>query len=224
MIRTWRWLAVSSLACILLGCPPKKAADDAGADGAAAASAVPEAAPPVAANDADVTKYPDQSNDYMAPLTTRMAVHARSEASNTGGKIVGQLKPGEIVDEVADRGGFDLVVFPDPNDATRKLEGWAPHTAFTALPHIVVDGGIVLTDGGTVVVPDAATPTAEAGPAPIAKPLDEKKNKDGTCNAGYGICGAMCRLKCAADADCVLATAKCSAGFCLGPGASPCAH
>ena len=150
MIRTWRWFAVSSCALILLGCPPKKSGDDAGADGASAsASAVPEAAPPaaVAANDSDVTKYPDQNPDNQTPLTARMTVTTRSEASTTGGKVVGPIKAGTEADEIADHDGFDLVLYADPNDTTRKIEGWAPHTAFVAEkgvtpPVPVGDGGV----------------------------------------------------------------------------------
>jgi hypothetical protein len=77
----------------------------------------------------------------------------------------------------------------------------------------------VITDAGPVL--DAGVPDANKGPT---RPLDEKKNANGTCNAGYASCGAMCRLTCKADGDCGLATAHCTGGFCLGPGAQPCAH
>jgi len=206
MIRTWRWLAVSSVACILLGCPPKKAGNDAGADGAAA-SAVPEAAPaPVAANDADVTKYPDQNNDNMAALTSHMLVHARTEASNTGGKLVGQIKAGQAVDEVADHEGFDLVVFPDPSDATRKLEGWAPHTAFTAQ-------AIRVGDGGIPVVPVTADAGPGPGPAPVAG-YSCVKQTAGACPPPYTVSGAVCRLSCSAPTDCKGPNPKCNTGKC----------
>jgi hypothetical protein len=205
MIRTWRWLVVSSCACILLGCPPKKPGDDAGADGAASASAVPEAAPaPVAANDSDVTKYPDQGNDYMAPLTVRMTANTRTEASSTAGKVVGQIKAGETVDEVADHGGFDLVVFPDPSDATRKLEGWAPHTIFTAQPIHYVDGGIPVP----VVVDAGPTPPPSTGFVCV------KQNPPGTCRAGYSVSGAVCRTTCSVASDCKGPDPKCNGGKC----------
>jgi hypothetical protein len=65
-------------------------------------------------------------------------------------------------------------------------------------------------------------PGASPGPAPEAKRLDVKAT-GGACPSGYRTCGAVCRLTCRADADCGLATAHCQAGFCLGPGARPCA-
>ena len=206
------------MGCVLLGCPPKKSGDDAGADGAAA-SAVPEAAAPVAANDSDVTKYPDQSNDYMSPLIVHMTVHVRTEASNTAGKVVGQLKPGQEADEVADRNGFDLVVFPDPNDATRKLEGWAPHTAFTAMPTRLMDGGsVVLIDGGAVVPADGgAVVVVEAGPgpAPATGFVCVKQNPVGHCPTGFSVSGAVCRTSCSAPADCKGPDPKCNGGKCF---------
>jgi len=234
MVGTWRWLGVSSMALVLLGCPPKKAAEDGGAD--ASAAATPEAAPaPLAANEADVTKYPGQGTD-SSQVTTKTLAHVRTEASTTGGTLVASLKAGTDVTVISDHSGFDLIVFPDPNDGSRKLMGWTSHTVFGAnFVPIHVDGGalvvtdagtiVVVTDGGAVVVPDAGTtPTvADAGPAP-AKKLDVKKNADGSCPGGYKTCGAMCRLGCTADADCGLSTAKCTGGFCLGPGAVPCAH
>jgi hypothetical protein len=64
------------------------------------------------------------------------------------------------------------------------------------------------------------------GPAPAprpARPLDVKQ-QNGSCPGGYGRCGAVCRLQCSADTDCVLSTAHCQAAFCLGPGAQPCAR
>jgi len=78
----------------------------------------------------------------------------------------------------------------------------------------------VHVDGGTTPV------STDGGSAPACKPqpLDLKKNANGTCNAGYAVCGAMCRMSCKADADCCLATAHCTGGYCLGPGATPCGH
>lgn len=226
MVRTWRWLGVSSVAFLLLGCPPKKSGEDAGVD--ASASAAVEAAPaPLAANEADVTKYPNQSADSQS-ATTKVLAHVRTEASLTGGTLVASLKAGTDVNVVGDHSGFDLVVFPDPNDGSRKLMGWTSHTVFGAnfVPVHVDGGAVVVVDGGTpIVVVDAgpAPSTTDGGAAP-AKHLDVKKNPDGSCPGGYKTCGAMCRLGCSADADCGLATAHCTGGYCMGPGAQPCAH
>jgi hypothetical protein len=209
MVRSWRWIALTLGACLLLGCPPKKPSGDAGTDAAPTASAVVDAAPPppLAANDSDVTHYPDQNADNQDPLTAHMNTNARTEASTTGGKVVALLKAGTEVQKLADRTSFDLVLFTDPSDATRKLEGWAPSSAFA---------------GGVPVHPVVPT-VVDAGPSKPTKPLDVKKS-GGSCPGGYGSCGAICRLQCRTDTDCEWSSAHCSAGFCLGPGAQPCAH
>ncbi len=213
MVRTVRWLGLSAVAVVLMGCPKKPGASDAGAGDAApasSASAAAEAAAPAAAiggNDSDVTKYPAQNADNQDALTTRVTANARTEIGPTGGKLVATLKPGTAATRIADHEGYDLVVFADPSDATKQLEGWVAQGDFGAVPHNVV---VVTTDGGA--------------PKQRTTPLDIKKPASGTCPGGYGSCGAMCRATCKADADCELSTAHCSAGFCLGPGAVPCAH
>lgn len=207
MLRKWLWVVVPSTSVLLLGCPSllKKKGQDAGADGAAeaSASASADAGPvAVASNDSDVTHYPDQTPASNETLTAHVMTPARTEATNAG-KVVAELHPGTECQKLADHEGFDLVVFPDPKDATQKLEGWVYHTAFGWVPPPVH-----VADGGT--------------PACTPKPLDLKKNANGSCNPGYGACGAMCRATCKADADCCLATAHCQGGFCLGPGAQAC--
>ena len=213
MVRTVRWLGLSAVAVVLMGCPKKPGGSDAGGDGAPAssASAAAEAAAPAAAigaNDADVTKYPDQNADNQDALTTHVTANARTEIGPTGGKLVATLKPGTATTRIADHEGYNLVVFADPSDATKQLEGWVSHFDFVAeiTPHVVV------------------TPTDGGAPKQRTTPLDIKKPASGTCPGGYGSCGAMCRATCKVDADCELSTAHCSAGFCLGPGAVPCAH
>jgi len=217
MVRTLKGATLASLCVLLLGCPSllKKQGEDAGGSDAGPAASTPveaAAAPVAASNDGDVTHYPDQAPGNNETLTTRMMAAARTEASNTGGKLVTELKAGMQAQKLADHEGFDLVTFTDPTNPSNKLEGWVHATAFGAVP-VHVDGGTtpVSTDGGSA-------------PACKPQPLDLKKNANGTCNAGYAVCGAMCRMSCKADADCCLATAHCTGGYCLGPGATPCGH
>ena len=217
MLRTLQWATLLSLCVVLLGCPSllKKQGEDAGADGGPAASASVEAAAPnaVASNDADVTHYPDQNPGNNETLTTRMMVAARTEASTTGGKLVTELKAGTQTQKLADHEGFDLVVFPDPKDATSKLEGWVHGTAFGAFVPVHVDGG---------TTPPAAT---DGGSAPACKPpaLDVHQ-VNGACGAGYAKCGAMCRFACKTDTDCCTAGVTCQGGVCVGAGHAACAH
>lgn len=74
---------------------------------------------------------------------------------------------------------------------------------------------------------DAGAPAPAAGdgglPAKPSKPLDAKL-ENGKCPAGYATCGVACRLTCKTAADCGFFTAHCQDGYCLGPGAIPCAH
>jgi hypothetical protein len=200
------------MAVVLLGCPKKPGAGDAGASDAApptASSAVEAAAPAVTvgANDADVTKYPDQNADNMDALTTRMEAHARTETGATGGKLVASLKPGTSAQRMADHEGYDLVLFADPSDATKMLEGWVIQSAFGAVPvHHVGDGGI-------------------APPAPAATGyVCIKQNPPGKCAAGFSVFAAVCRVPCTSETQCKGPANKCNGGFCynsMGCGDAP---
>jgi hypothetical protein len=201
-----------STSLVLLGCPLKKPGEAVDAAPDASASAVVEAGP-VAANDATVTHYPDQTPGANETLTVHTAAHARTEASATGGTLVAQLHPGTDTQKLAEHNGFELVLFTDPNNPAQKLEGWVIHTSFVAVPVTHLDGGIVAEGGAPPVAVDAGA----------CKPLDLKKS--GTaCPAGYTTCGAACRLQCSKDADCCISGATCTGGTCLGKGGQPCAH
>jgi len=76
--------------------------------------------------------------------------------------------------------------------------------------------------GDAGAVPPAPAAPKDAGPPGPVKKLDVKL-VGGQCPAGYRACGAGCRLTCTKDADCEFATAHCLSGYCLGPGATPCA-
>jgi hypothetical protein len=100
-------------------------------------------------------------------------------------------------------------------------------TKDVACPHgEVCAGSGVLSNNGVAGAatkfcePQAGAPDAGAA-APPSKPLDWKPEK-GQCPAGYGTCGAMCRLECSKDADCGGGGAHCQGGFCLAPGKLPC--
>ncbi|MGA2450369.1 MAG: hypothetical protein ABTD50_16980 [Polyangiaceae bacterium] len=86
--------------------------------------------------------------------------------------------------------------------------------------HHSVPATLTIPDAGKSVAADAGKPTLmDAGPPKL---LDVKQAPPGKCPAGYGLCGAMCRLRCAKDGDCGLGTAHCQGGFCLGPSARAC--
>lgn len=188
----------------------KKKGEDAGNDagGPAASASAAEAGPAAItpSNDSEVTHYPDQAAANDEALTTHVTAAARTEASMTGGKLVAELHPGTQAQKLADHEGFDLVTFPDPKDATQKLEGWVHASAFGYAP----PGPTHAADGGGAP-PAACTP----------KPLDLPQ-RNGACSAGYGKCSAGCRLECKTAADCCATGASCQGGMCLGPGKKPC--
>jgi hypothetical protein len=196
------------------------AAADAGQE-AAVGEALPEAgaAPGAteAVNASEMTRYPDEKPVDHAPLTAATDGQLRTQAP--GGDLVIFLKKGTEVQKIAEHENFYLVLADDPKDPAKKLMGWAAESVFGgAAPHRAEPE--VRGDGGAPHgAADAGTKPAPA-PGP-AKPLDVKKVNN-ACPPGYAACGAECRLTCKADAECGIATAKCTGGFCLGPGAVPC--
>ncbi|HLK40256.1 MAG TPA: hypothetical protein VKU41_26070 [Polyangiaceae bacterium] len=225
MLRAWGWLGVISMAGALVACSmlKKKAPADGGEDAPAASESAVEAAAPaaaLAANDSEVTRYPDEKAVDHAPLTTVVPAYLRTQA-NAGDTVVA-LKTGTEVEKLAERGNSYLVLADDPKDPSRKLMGWVSESSFAAGAAHVVHGGAVAADA-EAPGHDAGHGAGPApGPAPgPPKPLDTRQT-NGACPAGYNKCGAACRLACKADADCGLGTAHCAGGFCMGPGAAAC--
>ena len=261
-------LAWAVLSCRPFRIPPGDAgADDAGGGPGGGGESNGS---PIADNDADITRYPDEKAvDHVLGVTRLAASNARTQAGANAGTVVAALPPGTSVDKIAVRRGWFLVVFIDPRDPSqgRRVLGWLDPADFVApsgrrpavhceMPRVVVahsgvlscervcgacpagqacnGAGQLVSDGSpgapvsycTSVAPSVPTIPPLPGPAPAprpSRPLDVKQ-QNGACPGGYGKCGAVCRLQCGADADCVLATAHCQAGFCLGPGAQPCAR
>ena len=171
-----------------------------------------------AVNASEMTRYPDEKPVDHAPLTAEQSASLRTQAGS-GGDLVVVLKKGTEVQKLAEHESFYLVLADDPKDPSHKLMGWVSDTAFEAgpprraEPEPRSDGG-----GAPHVAADAGTKPA---PGP-AKPLDVHKTPNGGCPSGYAACAAVCRLTCKTDAECGVATAHCTGGFCIGPGAAPC--
>jgi hypothetical protein len=271
-----RCLVLLALLCAVVSCRPFRIpAGDAGAgddSGAGPGGGGESNVGPIADNDADITRYPDEKAvDHLLGVTRLAASSARTQAGASAGTVVAVLPPGASVDKIAVRRGWFLVVFIDPKDPGegRRVLGWLAPTDFVApsgkrpavhceMPRVAVahggaqtcelvcgacpvgegchGAGQRVTDGVpgapvsycSGVLPPLPTVAPLPGPAPAPtprprRPLDVKQ-QNGACPGGYGRCGAVCRLQCAADSDCVLETAHCAGGFCLGPGAQPCAR
>lgn len=102
---------------------------------AAVVSAAPVAdAAPAFANAADVKRYADETPPDTTPTAklTHDGMRARAEVPN--GSIVATLKKDQEVTTIAEHGGFVLVSFPDPKDATSTLIGWTSKGGFSATP------------------------------------------------------------------------------------------
>jgi hypothetical protein len=217
-------MAVVVMAGALVACPLKMpgSGSDAGQDAAGEASvadiAPPEAGPAAEAiNASEMTRYPDEKPVDHAPITAEAGGNMRTQAGS-GGDLVMILRHGTEVEKLAEHGGYYLVLADDAKDPSKKLMGWVAESAFNGGggSHPVVVG---VTDGG---VKPVAVVDAGVKPAPL-HPLDIHKNADGSCAAGYASCSALCRATCKQVSDCgPIPLVKCSAGFCLGPGAQPC--
>jgi hypothetical protein len=228
MMRAWGWVAVPAMASTLLACSllKKPGAADGGADGGDVQSALPvEGGPAEAVNESELTRYPDEKPVDHATLTAEAGGNMRTQAG-PGGDLVIVLKHGTEVQKIAEHANYYLVIADDPKEPTRKLMGWAAESVFGGEPShrheaAMGDGGVSpakAVDAGTKPV----GVDAGAKPAPVpAKPLDVKK-VNGACPTGYAPCSAICRLTCKAPSDCDDPSAHCTAGFCLGPGASVC--
>lgn len=122
-------VGIAALLCA--GCPPRRVTSGGGDASTADASTGPTAA--TGANAADVTRYPDEAAVDNASFTlTTGGVNAR--ASLPLGEGVAVLPKGTAVTEIASRGRFALVVFSDPQDATRQLMAWVPRSAMGGAP------------------------------------------------------------------------------------------
>ena len=200
MVRGWRCLAAAPLAYFVAACnllhKPAATTVDAGTEdsGAAAATETVDAAvAPVAPMESASAKH------VAAPEGS----HKKGPAHCAAGQVPILLQPGE-----------ETCVTACAKDAT------CPHGEVCAGSG-VLSSNLVAGAPTKFCEPQAGAPDAGAAAAP-SKPLDWKPEK-GQCPAGYGTCGAMCRLECTKDADCGGGGAHCQGGFCVAPGKLPCA-
>ena len=118
--------------CSQKAAPTGPAPDD--AEAPVLAPATPDA-PPLAANEANVSRFPDEKPLGSVAATLARAANIR-EIPGVG-KIVVSLSKGASVTEIAQRANAFLVVVESPLDK-QKLMGWVTQDAFSAAPK---DGG-----------------------------------------------------------------------------------
>src|SRR5262249_39420457 len=80
-----------------------------------------------------IRRYEDEHVVDQAPLTVATPT-VSTFTYYPSREIVATLKQGTIVTELAERNGYYRITFPDPNDPTRRLMGWAAHFAFEETP------------------------------------------------------------------------------------------
>jgi hypothetical protein len=162
------------------------------------------AAGPVAANEKDIKRFPDEEALVESVTVQWASVVARTEPST--GAIVATLTKGTAATVGARKGKSVLALFQDPKDATRSLGGWIAEDAFTpgtSPPPVVT----IHVDGGTP-----------------AKPA-------GVCAAGLTLlfdsepfCGKTCKVAtdCVAPQICAPGPKLVSAGGVIGAATNAC--
>lgn len=120
---------------LVSGCGLLKKKDDT-ADAAAEAAvaevaeaAAPPAAAPAAANENDVSRFPDEKKLENVSATLLRPTNVREIPGI--GKVVAALAKGGTVTEIAQRSTFFLVVFTNPADQ-KTLMGWISQDSFAA--------------------------------------------------------------------------------------------
>jgi hypothetical protein len=135
--KTFRTTASLAIVVALVGCNLLKkggadAGEDAAADAAVAeatdAAVVPEAGP-VASNENDVARYPDETKIENVPATIQRTSYVR-EAPISGKPIV-QVTKDQAVTEIGARGDYFLVVL---DTGGKTLMGWVHKDSFTPMP------------------------------------------------------------------------------------------
>lgn len=99
---------------------------DAAASGSSSSGGSTE---PQAANENDIARFPDETKVDNTQATI-LAPTANARTAPLSGSIVTSLKKGTAVTQIAQRDKSFLIVFADPKDSSKKLEGWVVQDAF----------------------------------------------------------------------------------------------
>lgn len=135
-IRLISVVSIVGLLPLVTGCGLLKKKGDDAADAAAEAAvaevaeaAPPPAATPAAANENDVSRFPDEKKLENVSATLLRPTNVREIPGI--GKVVAALAKGGTVTEIAQRSTFFLVVFTNPADQ-KTLMGWISQDSFAA--------------------------------------------------------------------------------------------
>ncbi len=143
---------------LVVGCGLLKKKGDDAADAAAEAAvaevaeaAPPPAATPAAANENDVSRFPDEKKLDNVVATLARPTNVREIPGI--GKVVAALAKGGTVTEIAQRSTFFLVVFQNPADQ-KQLMGWITQDSFSAPTAAVVKPLTCTVPGETSLISD----------------------------------------------------------------------
>jgi hypothetical protein len=135
-IRLISVVSLVGLIPLVMGCGLLKKKGDDAADAAAEAAvaevaeaAAAPAAAPAAANENDVSRFPDEKKLENVSATLLRPTNVREIPGI--GKVVASLTKGGTVTEIAQRSTFFLVVFTNPADQ-KSLMGWISQDSFAA--------------------------------------------------------------------------------------------
>jgi len=122
---------LAGVAVLAVGCRKKvDATTDAGDEAGAAASGAVDAAAAEATNEADITRFPDETKvDKVVAATEANLTNVRKAPVN--GAIITTVPKNTNVTELAQKDKAFLVTFDDPKNASQKLMGWISKDAFT---------------------------------------------------------------------------------------------
>lgn len=155
------------------------------ADVGDAAGTTPAAAG-LATNEADITRYPDETKLADVSATLQRGYNVRQ--STPAGTVVTVLPKGAVVTQIASHGGAFLITFDSPTAPGTKLMGWIYRDAFSA---VVADAGPPTCPKGDVLVmgdvpfcghvcqDDSACPAGQACKGQANKLLPNGKTGDG---------------------------------------------
>ena len=214
-MRAWPRVAATCALFVLFRCGLQRKQNAADAAAVAEVESAAESASPAT----DAGQAPP-----VAPLSSAEPAHRHVGSRCAGREVAILLRPG------------DETCVVECKSAASCPAGWACDgegvLSNGGRPGSAIRFCLVASYGKATDAGPGSSPAVDAGhatPPPLPKDAGPPPKKldvklvSGQCPSGYRTCGAGCRLACAKDTDCSLASAHCQNGYCLGPGAQPCA-
>jgi hypothetical protein len=181
LVRGTASLALVMLVVSCSGLLKKEKAEEDGGVEASVEAEVADAAPvpepgPLANNEGDVARFPDETRLSDVAATLQRAYNVR-EAPPAGEIIIG-LGKGTSVTQITQRGGHYLITFDHPKAPGTTLMGWIHRDAFSS---VIQDAGPLVCPKGEVALfgdtPFCGKPCSEAKDCPAGQACKGQANK-----------------------------------------------